>query len=432
YGIVGGRKRYSCKYPGCNNGYYTQTSEGFVNKHFFRFRKNPPYHQLWKDACNITDTNVKNFCICEDHFKESDFVNERKERLNINAVPLPINPSKEDSLLSDKQVTADECLRDPSGSSVQRYCLLNSTVFHSQKEKYGIDAGRKKYSCKYPGCNNWYYSKLPEGFVNKHFFRFPKNPFYHQLWKDICNITDTNATNFNICEDHFKDSDFVNEKKERLNIKVVPLLINPPKEDPLLLDNEVTVECLTDPSGSSLQRNCFSNSTYFDSQNKKVTYYSQDHDYCLRLNNLIVVGRKKYSCKYPGCNNWYYTKLPEGFVNKHFFRFPRNSLYHQLWKDICNITVANAKNFFVCEDHFKDSDFVNERKERLNINAVPLLINPPEEDPLLLLDSEITVNGCLTDPSSSSLQRNCFHSQNEKVTYFSQDHDYCLRLNNLC
>jgi hypothetical protein len=30
----------------------------------------------------------------------------------------------------------------------------------------------------------------------------------------------------------------------------------------------------------------------------------------------------------------YYTRVLEGFVNKHFFKFPKDHIQHQIWKDI--------------------------------------------------------------------------------------------------
>jgi hypothetical protein len=89
---------------------------------------------------------------------------------------------------------------------------------------------------------------------------------------------------------------------------------------------------------------------------------------------MEVVGRKKYSCKYPGCNNWYYVNVSAGFVNKHFFTFPKDAHQNQLWKDACEIDeVQNVEHWKICEDHFEASSFVNERKERLNTGSVPKL-----------------------------------------------------------
>lgn len=82
------------------------------------------------------------------------------------------------------------------------------------------------------------------------------------------------------------------------------------------------------------------------------------------------VGRKKYSCKYPGCINSYYVNCPEGFVNKHFYKFPKNLEYRELWNKACGFNTS--ENYWVlCEDHFDAKHFLNEGKSRLNFNAVP-------------------------------------------------------------
>jgi hypothetical protein len=95
---------------------------------------------------------------------------------------------------------------------------------------------------------------------------------------------------------------------------------------------------------------------------------------------MEVVGRKKYCCMYPGCNNWYFTNVPEDFVNKHFFRFPKDHHYHQLWRNICKIDASTSSTFMtICEDHFVDSDFVNVKKNKLNPDVVLLAKNEPPE-----------------------------------------------------
>jgi hypothetical protein len=95
---------------------------------------------------------------------------------------------------------------------------------------------------------------------------------------------------------------------------------------------------------------------------------------------MEVVGRKKYCCKYPGCNNWYFTNVPEDFVKKHFFRFPKDPHYHQLWRNICKIDISTSSTYItICEDHFVDSDFVNVKKNKLNPDVVPVAPNGPSE-----------------------------------------------------
>ncbi|EFA12004.1 hypothetical protein TcasGA2_TC006894 [Tribolium castaneum] len=119
---------------------------------------------------------------------------------------------------------------------------------------------------------------------------------------------------------------------------------------------------------------------------------------------MDVVPRKKYCCKYPGCNNWYYINTPEGFVNKHFFVFPKDPTQHQQWRNICKISSKNSDFFRICEDHFDESAFVNEKKDRLNFRAVPLV--PTEPSGIHLLedlphpDQQSKID---EDPSSSAL-----------------------------
>ncbi|XP_064214107.1 uncharacterized protein LOC135266776 [Tribolium castaneum] len=119
---------------------------------------------------------------------------------------------------------------------------------------------------------------------------------------------------------------------------------------------------------------------------------------------MDVVPRKKYCCKYPGCNNWYYINTPEGFVNKHFFVFPKDPTQHQQWRNICKISSKNSDFFRICEDHFDESAFVNERKDRLNFRAVPLVPTEPSDIHLLedlpLPDQQSKID---EDPSSSAL-----------------------------
>ena len=61
-----------------------------------------------------------------------------------------------------------------------------------------MEGKRKKY-CKFPGCNNAYLIEV------------------HRRWKEICSMKEsTGSSNFVICEDHFRNTDFVNENKHRL------------------------------------------------------------------------------------------------------------------------------------------------------------------------------------------------------------------------
>ena len=48
-----------------------------------------------------------------------------------------------------------------------------------------------------------------------------------------------------------------------------------------------------------------------------------------------ITGRKKYFCKYPGCNNWYYTHISGDCVNNYFFTFPKDRQSLELWRCVC-------------------------------------------------------------------------------------------------
>lgn len=159
-----------------------------------------------------------------------------------------------------------------------------------------------------------------------------------------------------------------------------------------------------------------------------------------------AVGRKKYCCKYPGCNNWYYNRIPEGYVNKHFYKFPKSEQVRQLWKTACKVE-GNVDNLVICQDHFEGSNFVNERRDRLNFNAVLIkfciirevvsesnIATKPEISADLgvaLLDEEIAPWSCLAGPSTSTTECVCnventlSRSQDEVISNVT-DHDYCF------
>jgi len=87
--------------------------------------------------------------------------------------------------------------------------------------------------------------------------------------------------------------------------------------------------------------------------------------------------RKKYSCKFPGCDNSYYVKV-DGGINKQFYKFPKNHDLCMKWKMICGIDISvNCQNMRVCENHFQPVDFVNFTKHLLNPNVVPTKIKKP-------------------------------------------------------
>ncbi|CAH1366216.1 unnamed protein product [Tenebrio molitor] len=161
---------------------------------------------------------------------------------------------------------------------------------------------------------------------------------------------------------------------------------------------------------------------------------------------MEVVGRKKYSCKYPGCNNWYYVNVSAGFVNKHFFTFPKDAHQNQLWKDACEIDeVQNVEHWKICDDHFEASSFVNERKERLNTGSVPKLYEHSANGNFVLLEElpfsesvmqdETSVECSCHQATTSTAVCKCFdqkpssHSQDCEIMGISsfdlQDHNYC-------
>ncbi|XP_071579307.1 uncharacterized protein [Temnothorax nylanderi] len=84
------RKKFSCQFSKCNNGYYWCKGglEKVQNKHFYRFPTNSAVNVQWKKICGINLTeNCCNKYICEDHFKKEDFVNFTKHALNPFVVP---------------------------------------------------------------------------------------------------------------------------------------------------------------------------------------------------------------------------------------------------------------------------------------------------------------------------------------------------------
>ena len=84
------RKKFSCQFPNCSNGYYwcKENVEKVRNKHFYRFPTNPAVNIKWKKICGINLTeNCRNKFVCEDHFQKEDFVNFTKHALNPFVVP---------------------------------------------------------------------------------------------------------------------------------------------------------------------------------------------------------------------------------------------------------------------------------------------------------------------------------------------------------
>ncbi|KAJ3648785.1 hypothetical protein Zmor_020561 [Zophobas morio] len=159
---------------------------------------------------------------------------------------------------------------------------------------------------------------------------------------------------------------------------------------------------------------------------------------------MDYIGRKKFCCKYPGCNNWYYSNTSTDFVNKHFFKFPRGDR-QEAWKNACKIDFPiNPSSWRICEDHFRDADFVNQRKERLNFNAVPISLVNEGVSQVESSSFSYEINGtshsaiCICHQPSSSLIKCPLHFSdlqdsaisNEVIEYsafdnFILDHNYC-------
>jgi hypothetical protein len=104
-----------------------------------------------------------------------------------------------------------------------------------------------------------------------------------------------------------------------------------------------------------------------------------------------VVGRKKYSCKYPECNNG-------------------------AWK--------------ICEHHFKANSFVNERKDRLNTDCVPKPYHYFANEDFVVVDVISLHSTTLTQVCKGLDQKPYSHSQDSEImdsisSFHLQDHNYC-------
>lgn len=87
---------------------------------------------------------------------------------------------------------------------------------------------------------------------------------------------------------------------------------------------------------------------------------------------MPILGRKRYRCRYPECNNCYYSQIESDHVNKHFYKFPSNNYIRKFWLAACNIdNLPNSRWYVVCEDHFKSRDF-RENSKKLKCYAVPI------------------------------------------------------------
>lgn len=119
-------------------------------------------------------------------------------------------------------------------------------------------------------------------------------------------------------------------------------------------------------------------------------------------------GRLRYSCKFPDCNNKFFSPVyRKGYINKHFFRFPKDNHLQQVWKHICELPEGtNGSSFYVCEDHFSTSDFVNSKRDRLIFKACPKVIFHQETVTLI------------SDPVTSDW--------NNLSTIVLREHNYCF------
>mgnify|MGYP002775257617 FL=1 len=89
-------------------------------------------------------------------------------------------------------------------------------------------------------------------------------------------------------------------------------------------------------------------------------------------NVSYFTGRIRYSCKYPSCNNSYFTNIKGSYQNKKFFHFPKDSNTHAAWKFVCQISPSkNCRNFFVCENHFTFYDFIDLQRKTLKKGSIP-------------------------------------------------------------
>ncbi|XP_049945281.1 uncharacterized protein LOC126427107 isoform X1 [Schistocerca serialis cubense] len=86
------RLKYSCKFPGCRSGYFSNinTNIKHQNRHFYKFPA-PSKSELlkqWKLICNIAeDIDCGSYSVCENHFFQADFVNFSRHRLNRGVIP---------------------------------------------------------------------------------------------------------------------------------------------------------------------------------------------------------------------------------------------------------------------------------------------------------------------------------------------------------
>ena len=89
-----------------------------------------------------------------------------------------------------------------------------------------------------------------------------------------------------------------------------------------------------------------------------------------------TIGRLKYSCNFPNCNNkYYYPKIDKSYVNERFHKFPREKFLRNKWKEICYLDEdTNVDHMYICDIHFDDSQYKNTFTKRLAYDAVPSCI----------------------------------------------------------
>lgn len=132
-----------------------------------------------------------------------------------------------------------------------------------------------------------------------------------------------------------------------------------------------------------------------------------------------IIGRLKYSCKYPSCKTSYYTNT-KNHINKKFYRFPRDPVSLQAWKNACKLSpTKRCLNFRVCEDHFEISDFANPNDPtRLNRGTFP---HSPIKSQELLSTNVDSSHNYLTDNNSSIVVKpRVLFSVDDSPTAFSE------------
>jgi THAP domain len=87
-----------------------------------------------------------------------------------------------------------------------------------------------------------------------------------------------------------------------------------------------------------------------------------------------IIGRLRYSCKYPACKNRYYSPISvsNNCKNKKFHHCPSDTTLSLKWKSICRVLpLEHDMRFYVCEDHFTIFDYSCSDKNYLLTGACP-------------------------------------------------------------